>query len=167
MNISSLDDLHFPMPDDFIVRPEQDQYFPFERQYRFSYWTISHTYTHAVSPYTGWGPEDIGLFDMEYWKEPAILTFIKHFNISFEEFWMIAEEEYQIRLRLGSNIADEQFEIPNPYLLFTFDVDIINDYYSLDPARNASARVRLLEWLQNSYPYESYSAFRAANPLGI
>jgi len=49
----------------------------------------------------------------------------------------------------------ETQEIPNPYLLYTFNLERINDYYSLDPARHASAVKWLEEWLETNEPYES------------
>jgi len=97
--------------------------------------------------------------------EPMLLSLIKYFNVTFEVIRNETQELYLSRRdNPYINLADEEREIPNPYLLYTFDLERINDYYSLDPARNASARQWLEEWLQTNEPYESYSAFMSANP---
>jgi hypothetical protein len=95
--------------------------------------------------------------------EPHIFSFVKKFDIAFEEFERAAKKSYLLRIEMGTNTADEDREIANPYLLYTFNLERINDYYSLDPARHASAVQWLEEWLKTNEPYESYSAFKAAN----
>ena len=93
------------------------------------------------------------------------LEFVKHFEITFDEFLRSAITMHNIHVSLGLDFTYEYNEIPNPYLLFTFNTERINQFYSIDPAEHAEARQWLIDWLEaGNVPYESYSAFRAANP---
>ncbi|MCL2212737.1 MAG: hypothetical protein FWB93_02745 [Oscillospiraceae bacterium] len=103
---------------------------------------------------------------------PTALSLIKHFDLAFET---VREVEFLIYM-LSTTFAyfpnnetfsnNETRESHNPYLLFTFNTERILDFYSIDPARHASARAWLIEWLAENEPYASYSAFRAAHGLG-
>ena len=168
LNISSLHELPIPIPNSFTIQSGWGGSWDhgFERQYRLIFWEIQDVFTDIVPGLDtpdapAWGQWDMPLYE---WPEPDALHFIKHFNISFEDFHEAALWLYNFWDGEGYDISDETWEIHNPYILFTFNVDRINDFYSLDTERNESARAWLLEWLQNNKPYESYSAFRAANP---
>lgn len=163
----SLEDVSMSFPEEFIVRTGVDDLhnLPFERQYRANFYRILGSYLDLApeEQYDEWVHKELwGNIGVER-IEPALFSFIKYFDITFDEFKREVIAEYLFRRERNHNIANEETEIPNPYLLFTFNLERINDYYSLDPARHTSARLWLEEWLQTNEPYESYSAFRAAN----
>ncbi|MBR3991776.1 MAG: hypothetical protein IKI91_06530 [Clostridia bacterium] len=89
---------------------------------------------------TQWRSETM-VFDRVYGIEPDemyLVTFIKHFHITREQFDTALEElrkNDEERLnREGSNDKpkDERFEIPNGDIIYTFDNEIINNYYRRD-----------------------------------
>lgn len=69
-------------------------------------------------------------------QEMYIVSFVKHFKISREDFEAACEKK---RLRFeefhnvnGHDISDEAHEIPNADIIYTFDNEIINEYYRRD-----------------------------------
>ena len=161
------EDISLVFPTEFTVRTGEEDFWDFlyERRFRHDFFRLSRSYTsmvpsdeynewilHVIQPSVGIEP-----------TEPRVFSFIKHFDISFGEMRGAAQRDYLFWRERNANTADEEYEVFNPYLLFTFNLERINDYYSLDPARHTSARLWLEEWLQHNEPYASYSAFRAAN----
>lgn len=69
-------------------------------------------------------------------QEMYLVSFVKHFKISREDFEAACEKK---RLRFeelhnvnGHDISDEAHEIPNADIIYTFDNEIINEYYRRD-----------------------------------
>ena len=66
-------------------------------------------------------------------QEMTAVSFIKYFKIPKEEFLKAckatAERHQTLKNEYGYDITDEGYEIPNADILYTFDNDIINDYY--------------------------------------
>ena len=164
------EEISLSFPEEFIIRLDGPgaQPFTYERNFRVMYSGMHGSLSALVSreEFEEWTRND------PEWQrgptaaplEPLQYRFIKHFDISFEDVRQVAVDMYLFAQRLDINLADEEDEMPNPYMLFTFDVERIRDYFSIDPARHTSARLWLEEWLQENEPYESYSAFRVANP---
>jgi len=157
-----------PLPPKFGLRaPEEDSYIDFERHHRLNFYMFSESNISSNLVGDDAIIERHMIFSHER-TEAIYYTFIKYFDVSFEGFREEALRVYNFLLSLGRgyvySILHENFEIPNPYLLFTFNTERIHDYFSRDHARHASARAWLIEWLVENEPYESYSAFRAANP---
>jgi len=71
---------------------------------------------------------------MEEVKEMILVTMIKHFDISKEDF-IKATEKYRKAVEKDSNEKDvdlsvyEWLEIPNVEVIYTFDNDLISEYY--------------------------------------
>jgi len=161
-----LEQISINFPEEYVLMSQEaaEEWIWPERQFRFAFYSISGIYLDL-------GPEDIvdewmreilpGIRSTE--QEPAIFSFIKEFDVAFEGFELTAKWEYRFRNEMNFDLTREDWEIPNPYLLFTFNLERINDYFSIDQARHTSARLWLEEWLQTNEPYASYSAFRAAN----
>jgi hypothetical protein len=65
-------------------------------------------------------------------KEPtemALVSYIKYFNIPKEVFEDENRKLAKAWTDLGIANQDERYEIPNPDIIYTFDNDIINEYY--------------------------------------
>lgn len=62
-------------------------------------------------------------------QEMHIVNYLKTYNIPKEEFVEAVEEEKARLLQMGCDITSEEFELPDPDIIYTFDNDIINDYY--------------------------------------
>ena len=65
-------------------------------------------------------------------EEMQILILIKHFNMPKKTFIELVEEERKLNASLASkgiDIDSEEFELYNADIIYTFDNDIINEYY--------------------------------------
>ena len=73
--------------------------------------------------------------DRDWEKEPqemALVSLIKHFNIpkkDFIELTKLLEERNVSQAESGWNMNGEDYELPNADIIYTFDNDIINEYY--------------------------------------
>jgi len=179
--------LSISMPETISHNTQLNYHFGFERNYRFVFYRISGTmprmsflqFVFAEAEANNVNLDNISeeieqlldeltndTFLFEEPNEPTILTLLKYFDVSFEFARQWLFEQYVRAITFsGFDITDEGLEIPNPYILFTFNTERINQFHSVDPAQHAEARQWLIEWLEaGNRPYESYSAFRAANP---
>jgi len=59
----------------------------------------------------------------------ALVRFVKFFNIPKEEFEKIVELDLASARRNNIDLTDESNEIPNADIIYTFDNDIINEFY--------------------------------------
>ena len=62
-------------------------------------------------------------------QEMALVTFIKHYKITREDFETAVEEMRELNNRFGNDMNTEWYELPNADIIYTFDNDIINKYY--------------------------------------
>lgn len=61
--------------------------------------------------------------------EMLLVAFIKHFRIPKEKFLEAAEKERKFYIEGERDLTSEDNEIPNADVLYTFDNEIINEYY--------------------------------------
>jgi hypothetical protein len=62
--------------------------------------------------------------------EMTIVSFIKFFNISKKDFELAIKKAQETQyISSEANPAGEFFELPNPDIIYTFDDEIINNYY--------------------------------------
>jgi len=154
-------------PDEIEVMPlDQDPFpVPYERQYRLVYHGIRGPYMYLV-------PDDDDYNDFQKNFEDAnpngieisemyLVTFIKRFDISREKFDKALAKDWQKRVELEWDTSLEEFELPNPDIIYTFDNEIINAYYRRD---NPVAPDWLGTERAKDFTYESYSAYLEANP---
>jgi len=158
---TSLEDVSINFPEEIVVHTGvEDNDYGFQRHYRMRYYGLSKSIVDFApqKEYEAWVDNELKPYSGIEPTEPHIFSFIKKFNVPFEVLEQEAKENY-----LSNNdLHDEEYENDNPYLLYTFNLERINDYYSLDPARYASAKQWLEEWLLTNQPYESWSAFQAS-----
>jgi len=99
---------------------------------RSVYYTISGFFIDLIeiNTFNEWANKN--LFK-EIGKEPqemSIVSFVKHFNISKEVFEETIEEMREPYNALAKELSDEEtYELPNADIIYTFDNDIINEYY--------------------------------------
>lgn len=107
---------------------------PYKCSYRYVYYTVSGILTDyygqkEVSDYL----ESLG--NSREWKEPKempIVSVIKHFKIPKEKFIELNNQHAEAIAGLASsgiNVDTEELELPNADIIYTFDNDIINEYY--------------------------------------
>ena len=94
-------------------------------------------------------------------NEMALVSFIRHHDISRMDFGTAVQRMYERALEIGVDISEEGNELPCPDIIFTFDNEIINAFYRRE---NPVAP----DWwplgeADGVRTFESYSAFRAAN----
>jgi len=61
--------------------------------------------------------------------EMFMVTFIKHCDIPKHEFVAANEKHKALSISMGKDIYNEYDEIPNADIIYTFDNEIINEYY--------------------------------------
>jgi len=62
-------------------------------------------------------------------QEMPLVTLVKHFQVPKHIFVAEVERQKQARLALGDDLSDELYELPNADIIYTFDNEIINEYY--------------------------------------
>ena len=65
----------------------------------------------------------------DYLETMTLARFVKHFNISREDFELAISLMKERSIARGDDPRDEFSEIPNPDIIFTFDDDIIRYFY--------------------------------------
>ena len=117
-----------------LVPQEQDEY-EFERKYRITYYRIWGEFTECLSEeqkqdYTEW-VENYSKQN-EYGKkqnEMQLASYLKRYQIPREEFDKAAEKFIANGKAAGWDTTQEEYEVPNGDIIYTFDNEIINQYY--------------------------------------
>jgi hypothetical protein len=82
--------------------------------------------------------EEVDKFETQWDKEHPnskpietcmIVDFVQYFNIKKEDFEMAIKKWIYWSQWAKVSIENEEYEIPNPDIIYTFDDDIINEYY--------------------------------------
>ena len=95
--------------------------------------------------------------------EMLILSFIKEFDVPRKKFDKANKLFIEFLQEIEVNKNTEQGEVFNADLLFTFNIEKINDYYSRDLRKALTADKWLQKWLKTNKPYNSYSEYQEAN----
>ncbi len=115
-----------------------DAYFSFERPYRFCYYYMDfsfHTLRYGEDVF-GWLKElSAQTNNSETRHEMLLVSYIKHFNISREEFDQTVEKIRNEYVLAGYDLEKEEWEIPNGDIIYTFDNEVINRYYRYEPSQ--------------------------------
>lgn len=105
----------------------------YEPAYRFCYYFISNRYIHLVSDQNAANAFIEELLSKQSLTEDLetmmLKDFVKHFNISKSDFLVATQKEIDAANSLGIDISKEEYEIPNADIIYTFDDEIINNYY--------------------------------------
>ena len=76
-----------------------------------------------------WMEEYKAKYDGEEATEMMAVAFVEHFNISKEDFQKYVNDATAFLLRIEIDVTDELYELPNPDIVYTFDNELINEYY--------------------------------------
>ena len=113
---------------------ENDDY-RFDRKYRITYYRVWGDFMELLSE------EEMQDFDVwsEEWaknvnygetqEEMMLVSFVKRYDITREEFDSAVEKFIAINQELGCDMTGEEYEVPNGDIIYTFDNEIINHYY--------------------------------------
>ena len=107
--------------------------FPFDRQYRYCFYSFKGPWQSLLSEeqkedFYAWQEEfKVETNYGEFQNEMLLVSIIKRYNIPREAF-DAALEKY-IASRSVSELKTEFWEAPNADILYTFDNEIINEYY--------------------------------------
>ena len=89
-------------------------------------------------------------------SEMELATYIKHNKTPKEELLAAIQEEYDWCTNNGFYITEEENELPNADIIYTFDNEVINAYYRREnPVAPDWSKVKT---------YGSYEEYKAANP---
>ena len=120
------------------LQPREDsEQFDFLRSHRLCYYSVSGVFFDLVeddSVVTAFLGTKVGDNTHEL-DEMLLVSFIKHFNITREQFDQTIEKKKQLDKQIATltgNIVDyshESTELPNGDIIYTFDNEIINKYY--------------------------------------
>ncbi len=113
---------------------DQDDY-NFDRKYRVIYYQIKGEFSELLSEeeyqdYTNWVDEKSKADGYgEYQTEMLLVSFIKRYNITREEFDSAVEKYIANSKAIRADMMSETNEAPNGDIIYTFDNEIINRYY--------------------------------------
>ena len=121
---------HLPkhVPGSIILHPTERHWSLPPMRFRHAFYDIPSTVVNLVdvSEYNAWEPFAI-LYSNEDINE--LMRFVQFFDISREDFDAAIESMRQSYIRWGYDLTDEQYELPNADIIFTFDNDLIRYFY--------------------------------------
>jgi len=118
-----------PNPEDVSLMADVDAYFklPPNPQYRRVYYSGVDNLPdlYDIQEYNAW-VDNTPFVE----NEMRVLQYIRDHNISKEDFITAVSNSLKRYERLGYDVTEEMFELPNPDIIYTFDNEIINKYYA-------------------------------------
>ncbi len=135
---------------DPVVGSDDDYFGVRKYKYRYNYYSIPYQFIELVGEenYTNWynSLDKSNFYEIE---EMLMVTFIKHFNISKADFDEANVKNADVYKELGVNpiyppyvypdeykdysYNNEAYEIYNADIIYTFDNELINEYYARPP----------------------------------
>lgn len=99
--------------------------------HRWAYYSIPSAFTELVGEREAydWSKIVLPLFNENESSEMLIVLFVKHFKISKITFDEAVERDKKVLLSHGIDIKEEEFEPFNSDIIYTFDNEIISEYY--------------------------------------
>ena len=122
----------FTIPDPDSIKIGGGYEYAYEKHYREAYYYIGGSFSDLVDVYAFEQWADAYWNSHSDYVEPEemfLVAFIKHFNIPREQFEIALEKFVHNRIAHGLDLTDETNEPPNPDIIYTFDNEIINEYY--------------------------------------
>lgn len=109
--------------------------YDFNRQYRAVYYTIYGEFFELLDntqqqDFYGWLEESSAETNYgEFRNEMLLVSMIKRYNIPREDFDKAVEKYISNKQIVSTHMLHEDNEVPNADIIYTFDNEIINEYY--------------------------------------
>jgi len=105
---------------------------PVDRKYREIFYNLNSPYRDLAdsTQLDKWINEN--LFGEDYESEMAIMKLVRDFKVPKEKFEEAIEKQRQEYIENGFDMKREEYEIPNADIIYTFNNEIINNYYRID-----------------------------------
>lgn len=136
-NSSSPDSFKIPSPDSIEIQDFLEDDYDFDREYRDAYYRCWIGFLPLLGDdqrqeYLDW----VHAFQLENnagrdQQEMLLVAAIKHFDIPKEAFEQAVAYYIAAAEAIGCNLSHELYEPPNADIIYTFDNEIINDYYRI------------------------------------
>lgn len=115
--------------------PQNDDDYPFVRKYRITYYRIWGEFSELLSEeeyndYMEWTQKEAEESGYgEFQNEMLLVSFIKRYNITRDEFDFAVEKYIENCKKDQCDMSLEEYEVPNGDIIYTLDNEIINNYY--------------------------------------
>jgi len=119
-------------PGTIVLDPAVPADYAFEPHYRFAYYNIPSIFSDLATPEKRSEYFDLIERTIDVSKEPRemeLVSFIKYCGISREDFDKAVQKDILFAKELGIDTTEEEREIPNANVIYTFDNELINYYY--------------------------------------
>ena len=121
-------------PPEQIKRKPKDYWDnPYERHYRHLYYAVDGFFINIVGQETfnKWAEEVLEKkhSPQEEPSEMMLKAMIEYFEVPREEFDKALQKLYDARTHGHDDMTKEEYELPNGDIIYTFDDEIINEYY--------------------------------------
>lgn len=119
-------------PGSIILEDRNNDDYNFERKYRIAYYTIVGKFwglldEEELEDFYEWAEDSSEETNYgEHRDEMKLVSFVKRYNITREEFDSVVEKLIE---EGGDSEVHEEYEVPNADIIYTFDNEIINEYY--------------------------------------
>ena len=120
------------VPGSIILEDQDTDDYEYERKYRITYYRIWSEFSDLLDEdqkkdYNTWFYERVE--NGSFREEMALAAMVKRYNIPRERFDEAVEAFIANNLESHSNMSQEEYEVPNADIIYTFDNEIINHYY--------------------------------------
>ena len=118
------------------LEPQDQDDYTFNRKYRIAYYQIWGEFTELLSEeeyqdYMEWVDQKAKKDGYgEFQNEMLLVSFIKRYKIPREEFNQAVEKYIANSKASACDLSSEAYEVPNGDIIYTFDNEVINRYYS-------------------------------------
>lgn len=130
--ISPDTDLPVYVPGSIRLIPQDEDDYGFERRYRRCYYNMDFLFVESIGDeaFMEWERNEYAKDNpIGQEKEMLLVAFIKKFNIPREQFDAALEKYIRTSIEHGDDLTSEYYEAPNADIIYTFDNEIINEYY--------------------------------------
>lgn len=131
----SADSLPTYKPGSIKLEPQDQDDYAFTRKYRIIYYQIWGEFIDLLSEdarqdFMNWADGEAKKNGYgEHQNEMLLVSFVKRYNISREDFDKAVKVYTDTRNKNGTDLYAEENEVPNGDIIYTFDNEIINRYY--------------------------------------
>jgi len=134
-------------------------------EYRQRFYRLTRSFVDLVQ-YDAYEEWFLSRSEEELWNEPIAVAFIKHFDISKEDFARANEELRQIWAESGYDPAthtNDSYEVYNVDLIYSFDIELIREFFRWGNSHHSPDSTERTGWtLPEFKTYNSVAEWQAA-----